>query len=196
MTDMNITDTGIKGFLKWMKADNPGLYQKVAPVLAQKVPEAFSGYEASKTRTARLGLLADITQSSPGLVDISFDPAQLVQSDQAAQSVSDASDVSDVANQGSSTPTVTSLITNIVGGLSSLYMAKNQVDIQNKVTAIQLQRAQAGLPPLPIDTSRLGVPQVAIGIAPQTQSILMWGAIGLGAFILLGGIASRGGKRR
>ena len=103
---------------------------------------------------------------------------------QADQSVSDSSDVSDVANSGSSTPSITSLITGIVSGVSSLYLAKNQVDIQKQVTNIQLQRAQSGLPPLPISTSQLGVPQVAIGLSTSTQSMLMWGGLGLGALLL------------
>lgn len=197
MTD-TIYDTGIKGFLKWMKADNPGLYAKVAPVLAQKVPQAFSTYEATKARLGRLanyhlGRLGDTTQSSPGLVDISFDPGQLVTTDSATQAVSDASDVSDVANSGSSTPSITSLITGIVGGISSLYLAKNQVDIQKQVTAIQLQRAQSGLPPLPISTAQLGVPQVAIGLSTSTQSMLLWGGLGLGALVLLS-MGKSGGK--
>lgn len=201
MTDMNtIYDTGIKGFLKWMRADNPGLYAKVAPVLAQKVPQAFSTYEASKSRAAtlgRYGLGSDLTQSSAGLLDISFDPGQLTTTYQATQSLSDASDVSDVANSGSSTPSITSLITGIVGGISSLYLAKNQVDIQKQVTDIQLQRAQSGLPPLPISTSQLGVPQVAIGLSNSTQSMLMWGGLALGALVLVGMSAGgRGSSKR
>ena len=39
-----ITDTGIKGFLKWFATVQPDLYKKVAPTVAQNVPAAFSDY--------------------------------------------------------------------------------------------------------------------------------------------------------
>jgi len=39
---MSITATGVKGFLLWLKSDQPGIYQKVAPTLPNLVPGAFS----------------------------------------------------------------------------------------------------------------------------------------------------------
>lgn len=37
-----ITATGIKGFLLWLKVNQPGIYAKVAPTLPKLVPEAFT----------------------------------------------------------------------------------------------------------------------------------------------------------
>ena len=39
-----ITDTGVRGFLKWFQRDQPALYKKVAPLLPSAAPGAFSGY--------------------------------------------------------------------------------------------------------------------------------------------------------
>src|SRR5882762_6115652 len=47
-----ISETGIRGFLKWFAAAQPALYKKVAPIVAQKAPEAFSDYHAGGWRTA------------------------------------------------------------------------------------------------------------------------------------------------
>lgn len=37
-----ITATGIRGFLLWLKQQQPGIYQRVAPKLPSLVPEAFT----------------------------------------------------------------------------------------------------------------------------------------------------------
>lgn len=49
-----ITDTGIRGFLKWFKAVQPGIYQKIAPALPKIAPHAFSDYHAGGWRVAGL----------------------------------------------------------------------------------------------------------------------------------------------
>jgi hypothetical protein len=47
-----ITDTGVKGFLKWLQRDQPVIYARVAPALPTVAPRAFSGY-AKRMRTLR-----------------------------------------------------------------------------------------------------------------------------------------------
>jgi hypothetical protein len=49
-----ITATGAKGFLLWLKQQQPGIYQKVAPELPSIVPEIFAETEK------KLGALRDI----------------------------------------------------------------------------------------------------------------------------------------
>lgn len=40
-----ITATGVKGFLKWLQASNPGIYAQVAAELPQKMPQLFTQFE-------------------------------------------------------------------------------------------------------------------------------------------------------
>lgn len=54
MATTPIKDTGIRGFLKWFKTQQPDLYKKIAPQLPQQVPAAFSGYHNGGWKTAGL----------------------------------------------------------------------------------------------------------------------------------------------
>jgi hypothetical protein len=54
MSAAPITETGVRGFLKWFKREQPALYSKIAPLLPKKVPAAFSNYEAGGYRVAGL----------------------------------------------------------------------------------------------------------------------------------------------
>jgi hypothetical protein len=164
---MNITDTGLRGYLKWLKRDQPGLYQLIAPHLAQQVPEAFSDFEQSRAMGTLMGLGEDTSQ---------------------------AADVADAANSGASTPTVTSLISNLVGAASQIFLAKSQVDTLKEVNQIQLQRAQMGLSPLNTSSLSLGIPQVNVGLSQGTMTgggiaIAVLGGLGLLMFF-------GGGKHR
>jgi hypothetical protein len=49
-----VTDTGIRGFLKWFQQVQPGIYKQIAPQLPTKVPTAFGQYEAGGWRVAGL----------------------------------------------------------------------------------------------------------------------------------------------
>jgi hypothetical protein len=54
MSNKPITDTGIRGFLKWFAREQPGLYKKIAPQLPKVAPAAFSDYDNGGWRTAGL----------------------------------------------------------------------------------------------------------------------------------------------
>ena len=47
-----VTDTGMRGFLKWFKQVQPNQYATIARVLPSKVPQAFSGYHEGGWATA------------------------------------------------------------------------------------------------------------------------------------------------
>jgi hypothetical protein len=94
-------------------------------------------------------------------------------------------DVSTAANDGSTSSSLTDMIGGIVKGISSLYMTKQQADIQQQVVNTQLQRAAAGLPPLPTSLSNLGVPQVSVGLSTGTGSALAIGAALVAAVLVL-----------
>lgn len=165
MTDITINDGGVRGFLKWFRSQQPGLYAEVARHVSQKVPGAFNDYHAGNWKIAGLG-------QSEALQQLSLDPS-LVK----APTV----DVSDAADAGSSTSSITDTISNIVKGISTLYMTKKQADIQQQVVNTQLARAAAGLPPLPQNLANLGVPQVNVGLQSGTGT---WLAVGGGLLLL------------
>jgi hypothetical protein len=192
-----ITDTGVKGFLLWLKREQPGIYKKVAPQIAAQLPQAFSGYHDGGWRTA--GLSREQIRSgfnrmsglgdSSDYIDISNDlqPVQ-VTADYIPQTV----DVATAANSGSTSSGLASAIGSLISGVSSLYMTKQQLDIQNQVVQTQLQRAAAGLPPLPTSISNLGVPQVAVGLSAGTGAGI---AIAGGVLLLFMMMSGRKGKR-
>lgn len=179
-----ITDTGIKGFLVWLQKAQPGLYKKVAPEVAKKVPEAFSDYHAGMWKVAglsnsqavaKLGGLNDVPAVE--LTSMAFDPSSV--------SAPTPVDVSTAANAGGSSTSTTDLIGSIVSGISSLYLTKQQANIQQQVVNTQLQRAALGLPPLPTSLSNLGVPQVSVGLSTGTGSALAIGGAIIAAMFIL-----------
>lgn len=147
-----INDTGVRGFLKWFRAEQPGLYSKLAKEVSAKVPGAFDDYHNGNWKIAGLGQADAITQ-------LSVDPSLIT-----APTV----DVADAADAGNKSSSITDTISNIVKGISTLYMTKKQADIQQQVVNTQLQRAALGLPPLPQNLANLGVPQVNVGLSSGT----------------------------
>lgn len=85
-----------------------------------------------------------------------------------------------------------------LGTAASQYMMTDaQIKANQQITTIQLQRAQQGLPPLPISQlqSQYGItttPTANVGIAPDTQKLLMYGGI---AFLFVWALTSRGRRR-
>lgn len=191
-----ITETGVKGFLKWFAAAQPGLYTKVAPSVAKNVPGAFSDYHAGMWRVAgmsnsdavaKLGRLGDNSalDLTPTISSMSFDPNSV--------SAPAAVDVSTAADSGGTSSSITDTIGSIVKGISTLYLTKQQANIQQQVVNTQLQRAALGLPPLPTSLSNLGVPQVSVGLSSGTGGALAIAAAAIGGIFLFG---MMGKKRR
>jgi hypothetical protein len=184
---IEVTDTGIRGYLKWLQADQPQLYQYVAQQLPYLAPGAFSDGEQSR---AMAGLGDDLTfqpsttaDSGLTLAVPTLDPNLVAMANQ--------TDTASAANQGTSSPDITSTITSLITGATQGLLAVNQVDTLKQVNAIQLQRAQAGLPPLNTSSLNLGVPSVNLGLSSGT---LQAGGIGLAVvaglavlFLLAGG---------
>jgi len=187
-TKPNITDTGLKGFLKWFQREQPHLYQQVAPALAKKYPRAFGDFNQSVAqdlahRRSMAGMLTFRGLGDDSAVtDITFDSGSL----QVPTSVTSAVDTADAANSGTTDSGVTGWLSSLIGGLTQGALAVNQVKTAQQVTQLQLQRAQAGLPPLNIDMSSLGVPTVGVGLSASTQQLVEWVAIGGGLLLLLG----------
>ncbi len=175
---MNIHDTGVRGYLKWLQGDQPALYAAIAPHLAQQVPEAFSDYEQSRAMGSLMGLADD---------GVGFDTTGWV-TETSAQS--GAPDVASAANQGASSPGITNILSNLVAAAGSVFLAKSQVDTLNKVNQIQLQRAQMGLAPLNTSSLSLGVPQINFGLSHGAMTgggIALAIAAGLGLLFVFSG---------
>jgi hypothetical protein len=175
---MNIQDTGIRGYLKWLQRDQPGIYKAIAPQIAQYAPEAFSDYEQSQAMGSLMGLGDGLTTFFG--TDSSPDPS---------------TDVASAANSGASSPSITSMISNLVGAASQAYLAKTQVDNLKAINNIQLQRAQMNLSPLDTSSLTLGVPQVNVGLSKGTLTgggIALAVGAGLALLFLLSGKRHRG----
>lgn len=176
---MQIDDTGIRGYLKWLKHDQPGLYALAAPKIAALLPQAFSDFEQSKA----LGYLCgDNTGAAVG--DTTY-YGDIVDTFNPGVSSGTTPDVAAVANVGTASPATSNTISNIIAGLGQAYLFKTQADTNTKINNIQIMRAQAGLPPLDISTLGLGVPQVNVGVAPGT---LKAGGLGIASVLLAGGL--------
>jgi hypothetical protein len=91
----------------------------------------------------------------------------------------------------------TDSLMNIVTAASQVYLTREQMNQQNKVLNLQLQRAQAGLPPLDIDLQRIGLqpPQVQVGVAGDTMKLVLLGVGGLGALYVLGKVLGKSRRR-
>ena len=100
-------------------------------------------------------------------------------------------DIFDPPTQSSEQPVSSSLastIRDIAQVVGQVYLTKEQMQAQQQILNIQLQRAQQNLPPLDIDLARYGLPQPSIGLnlTPQTQKLLLVIGGGLGLALLFG----------
>jgi len=148
-----ITDTGIRGFLKWAKREYPAaIYQQIATGIQQKIPQAFSGYMLGGWRKfARMNGLADGTS---GTVD-----------------------TSDAANSTASDINWGTTISQIIGTATGAYLDVAQQQNQTAIIQAQLQQAQAGKAPLNVS---LGSSGVTFGTSGLTLGgLLLIGGLGL-----------------
>lgn len=89
------------------------------------------------------------------------------------------------SDSGTTLTDIASAISTAVAQGVNLY---DQIQLQN----FNLKRISAGQPPL--TTAQVGAiaPQFAIGIAPQTQNMLLWVAAGFGGLLLLSTVLKHG----
>jgi hypothetical protein len=182
-----ITATGTQGFLQWLAQFQPAVYTKIAPELPRKAPQLFSQFEASgglgaymqRQRLALAGLSDAATDAS----SIGLQPIDLTAIDQ--------SQLPDVASAANPTPPDTSSagwLSSLINGVSSAFLTVNQAQQQSAIVNAQLQRAQAGLPPLTVTTSAAGLPLISSStiFGLPTSTVLIGGALLIGGYLLLG----------
>lgn len=154
-----ITDTGMRGFLKWAKREYPAeIYQQIAAGIQERLPQAFSGYMLGGWRKyARMGGLGDTTV-----------------------------DTSDAANSTASDVNWANDISQIIGTATGAYLNVSQQQNQNSIVQAQLQQAAAAKAPLNVS---LGSSGITFGTAGMTAggvlALLGLGFVALKAFKVL-----------
>lgn len=151
-----ITDTGMKGFLKWVQREYPpAIYQQIAAQIQQQIPQAFSNYMLGGWR--KLARLSGLADGTTGTVD-----------------------TSDAANSGSSDINWGNTISQIIGTATGAYLNVAQQQNQNAIVQTQLQAAAAGRNPANISLSSSGI---TFGTAGLTAGgLLLLGGL---AFVVL-----------
>jgi hypothetical protein len=149
-----ISDTGMRGFLKWLQREYPpALYQQIANAIQQNIPQVFSGYMLGGWRKfARLNGLADGTT---GTVD-----------------------TSDAANSTPADVSWANPISQIIGTITGAYLNVAQQQNQNAIIQTQLQQAQAGGRPLNVSLGSSGI-TFGSTTALSAGGLLLIGGLGL-----------------
>lgn len=177
-----ITDTGMKGFLKWLQQFQPAVYAKIAAQLPSKAPQLFSDFEAAGgTLGAYQRGLSGLGDATTGLdlqsIDVTGD----------ASSAIPTVDVADAANSGTTDSSSTDWLSSLINGVSQGFMTVTQAQTQQQLVNTQLQRAQAGLPPLSITPGTNGVPTISVAGVSGSKWLLAGGALLMvGLFMMKG----------
>jgi hypothetical protein len=183
----NLMATGPRGFLQWLRADQPGLYERALPILRTNVPQLWSDRIQSRVVTT----LGRITRGLSGFGQDDDDDDDLTAAEGSFSepvtvdlSTPDEDLTADTADIGSLDPSTTAGIS------SSISSALSGVDsgLANVIETVvggQLQNAQAGLPPSSVSTAAAG--QVS---SPSSSTWLLVGggllALGVLAYALSG----------
>jgi hypothetical protein len=174
-----ISETGTKGFLLWLKANQPKLYADFVRGMSSGVsglncclgntslPQGMDSYSMEPGRDvivgARfLGVIDEITgQNIP-------DPIPTATTNATTSSWADAAK-------------------NLIMSAGQAYLTKTQLDAQGKILDAQLERAKMGLPPLNINPASYGLqPTIGVGLTSSTQNLVLYGGIALLALLAFG----------
>lgn len=151
MPTATISDTGMRGFLKWARQEYPApIYQKIAQGIQTRIPRAFDGYMLGGWRQ---------TAQRTGLADASTATV----------------DTADAANSTPGSPAWGDLISQIIGTATGAYLDVQQQQQQQKVIDAQLQNMQNGKPPAPISLSQAGITFGSAGTA--VSGVLVFGVL-------------------
>lgn len=183
---------GKKGLLLWVSAGFPKpVVDKVMAAAARQVDPAMlnaarqaagrapSPDKAGPTVTTmgRFGGFRGFGDDS-GLVTIGVDPTSMSDSTTAAINATDS---------GAASPSWLDSISSAIQAAGTAYLTKTQVDAQQQIFNVNLQRAQQGLPPIPTNPTAYGLPAptVNFGLSSSTLTPVLWAVGGLGLLWLL-----------
>src|SRR5271168_388894 len=96
-------------------------------------------------------------------------------------------DTSTAANSGPASSSTANAIAAVVSAGSKAYLTVEQQNVQNQIVQTQLQRAAAGLPPLPTSVNSLGIPSISTGSTLDSGGMLLLLGGGLLLAAVLGG---------
>lgn len=191
---------GMKGFLLWVQAAWP---KKIAdPIIKAAHAALVQDAAASAAGPVSIGsYMGPSTFGRLGRMPPAL-PARLhslraVHGLGALGATGTASSTSVVAATPSTaaTPSWMSSITSAISALGQAYLTKTQISDAQTIFDTNLQRAQAGLAPLPTNPANYGLPspQLNVGLASGTQNLLLYGGIAAGV-IAIGYIVMRASK--
>lgn len=134
--------------------------------MKKNLPRTYQGIAAELKRTSQLNGLA-----------LTADPAL-------------------IATPAPATSSFANTLKDLATVYAQSYLTKKQIDAQNQVLNIQLQRAQQGLAPLDINLEQYGLPRpsVAVGVDSDTQKMLLYGGLALAGLWIFSTLF--GGRRR
>jgi len=178
-----ITDTGVRGYLKWLQQDQPNLYKAIAPHLVQRSPHAFSDHEQSLA----LGALALADDAAASGTTTTFDAS----TDPFSGASAPATDVASAANVGAASPSfvqdVENLITGVLQTKAAVDLQQAQTDQLIALNKAQLQIAAAGGTPLMTSSTSLGIPSIkAVTPVGATIGLGTVAVLAVAAWFLLG----------
>jgi hypothetical protein len=187
----NIQSTGARGYLQWLRADQPGLYERVLPVLRAQAPQLWSDAVQTSVMTNLGRLAGSLGQDGDGdddddSGDDSGDDEGESDDEELAEAQTDLMNA-DSANTTAIDPTTAGTVSTIVGDT----LSESDIDSAlsgaiSQVSDSQLANASAGLPPAATGTGGIGQ-----AFSSLTSGIGSTGVvIGIGALLLLVAVAA------
>jgi hypothetical protein len=168
-----ITATGLKGFMQWLKQDQPAIYKATALQIAKAAPQGFSGFNGAYAQSVRL---RRGRASMHGLGSCCSTSCITTCS----------TETSCAANSGSSTAQTLSAAASVISAASSAVLSQEQQNSYNSLVNSQLQRAQSGLTPLTASSASVGVPTVTSSSSSSSSTGLLLLAAGAAALLFFG----------
>lgn len=88
----------------------------------------------------------------------------------------------DTGTTDSSSTATPAWLANLTTGITNFFVGRQQLQTIDEINQINIQRAAAGLPPI---NPNIAQPGVQVGLSSQTQTLLVYGALGIGALVVL-----------
>ena len=195
--------TGKLGFLRWVEGVYPMPIAQAALQRATVVAPTgnrlgrlgrFGAMNRYGRVTRRLSGLGDTTPANGSDVfiqDVSFDPSTVATPAPVVTADSTGADGS------AATPSWVQSIGAAITAATTGYLTVSQTQAQQQILQTNLQRAAAGLPPLPYTAAQLGVmgPTLNVGLSSATLTPILYLGGGIALLALLAS-AMKGGRRR
>lgn len=190
MTQPAITATGFRGFLQWLKQDQPEVYAATALKIQQAVPRGFSGFNGSVVKNIRLSQgRRSMRLRGYGSLGCCA-PLQAVGTCAALAVPQFCVETTCAANTGATCNSTLTGVANIIAATSGAVLGQEQQATYNSIVQQQLARASAGTYPLAIYSRSSGIPLITglvSGLGGSSGTLLLVG----GGVLLLWLLSSR-----